>query len=486
MKKFDPKINPWILIPLLLLGALVGSLNEWAPLFVFLGVLVFALLLKGTDAFQKLYFLSIPLSIYMTLPGGSAGLMLPSEIMAGIIFFFTLFNILTNNKLNLSLFDHPVSFCLCLLWIGLVIASINSNLPLVSLKALLVFTVYLVVFYFQWMLHADVLTLEKIMSMLRYYFFGMVIVVIITVFKHASFGFDRSMAMRMTPPFFSDHTLYGACLAFFIPLCYYWIKTSKAKLLYSIGFLLIALAIFLTYSRAVWMSLIAVLLLNYILHLKVSFKRLSITLVSIVVLFLVFQDTALSLLSGNQSDSKARKAQVSDQLKSVTNISTDVSNLERINRWKSAMIMFSQKPITGYGPGTYQFNFIPFQRDEDKTSISVSYASNRFSQGMGGTAHSQYLLYAAESGIFVLLAFIATLFFTMKEGFRLYYESTDEKEKILIKALLGGYITFVFHSFFNNFLDIDKAAAVFLLFNAAIVVLSITKRKTNQPLKTIE
>ena len=474
------KKSLYLLLTLLLMGALASSVYEWGSILVLLGVVLFALLLKGTDTFQKLYFLAISLSIYVVLPGGNTGLMLPSELMIGIIFVFTVFNALTNNKLNITLFDHPSSFSLLLLWLGLVIASITSNLPIVSIKALLVFTAFLVVFYFQWLLSSENNRQEKIMTMLHYYFIGLLIVVLITVFKHAGSGFERSQAMYVCPPFFSDHTLYGCCLAFFMPLSFYWYKTSSYKVFYFCSFLLISFAIFLTYSRAVWLSLLAVLVLYYILHLKISFKRLTLSLSALLLLFIVFQDSAVGFLSGNRSDSKARKAQVSDQLQSVTNISTDVSNLERINRWKSALVMFSQKPLTGYGPGTYQFNFIPFQREEDMTKISVRYASNHFSQGMGGTAHSQFLLYAAESGIFVVLAFIATLLFTLREGFSLYYNSTDEKEKLLVKALLGGYITFVFHSFFNNFLDIDKAASLFLLFNAAIIVLSIEKRRTKK------
>ena len=40
---------------------------------------------------------------------------------------------------------------------------------------------------------------------------------------------------------------------------------------------------------------------------------------------------------------------------SISNISTDASNMERINRWKCALKMFVEKPVFGWGPGTYQF-----------------------------------------------------------------------------------------------------------------------------------
>ncbi len=224
------------------------------------------------------------------------------------------------------------------------------------------------------------------------------------------------------------------------------------------------------------MSLIAVLLVYYLLKIKVNIQKVIGGIVFLLLLFLAFQEPLIDYLSENRSDSKSRRAEVSDQFKSVTNISTDVSNLERINRWKSALAMFNDKPLTGHGPGTYQFNFIPYQRTADKTRISVNFADDDFAQGKGGTAHSQYLLYASESGIFALLAFVACILFTVNEAFHLYYTVQDEKEKLYIKALLGGYITFVFHSFFNNFLDVDKSASLFLLFNAGIILLALEKR----------
>ena len=476
------KTSGFLLLILLVGTIAIGSLHELAPALIVLAFFLFFLLLRGITNFQALFFLSIPLSFYITLTGGKTGIMFPSEPLLAILCFFSIIKILTSKNLTLAIFDHAVSFSLLILWTGLVIATIYSNIPVVSGKALFIFTLFIIVFYYQWILNPSKETLGEIDKMLKFYFIGLLIVATITIIKHASLGFERASAMNMPPPFFSDHTLYGCCLAFFIPIIVYWYKTSSSKLFYSLSFIVMLLAIYLTFSRAVWMSLLSVLVLNYILYLKISFKRISITLISILLLFFLFQDSTLNLLSNNNSDSKARKAEVSDQLKSVTNISSDVSNLERINRWKSAWIMFSQKPLTGYGPGTYQFNFIPFQRDEDKTKISVSYASNRFSQGMGGTAHSQYLLFASESGVIVILAFIAVLFFTLKAGFTVYYESSDEKEKMLVKALLGGYVTFVFHSFFNNFLDIDKAAALFFLFNAAIVIVSIVHKKNKTAL----
>ncbi|MDB5255865.1 MAG: hypothetical protein JWM14_560 [Chitinophagaceae bacterium] len=468
----------WILFTVLSATTLAVLLSEWAPLIIMAGFVFFVVLLSGANTLNNLFFLSIPLSIELKLPG-MGDIMFPSELIAVVIFCMAAVNFMAYRKFWRKEDFHPVTGALLLLWVGLVVGTINSNLPIVSLKSVIIFTIYLTTFYLQWFLYPKD-RVAKIKSAIAYYFIGLLIVCLITTMEHASFLFARSMAMRVPPPFFSDHTIYGTCLAFFIPVLYYWIRTSSSalnRIFYVLCMFLFILAIFTTYSRAVWMSLIVVLAVYYLLKIRIPIKKLTTALVCFLILIAIFQETAVDYLSQNRSDSKSRKAEVSDQLKSVGNISTDVSNLERINRWKSALSMFNSRPLTGHGPGTYQFNFIPFQKPEDKTPISVNRASDNFSQGMGGTAHSQYLLYAAESGIIALIGFVVCILYTVKEAFNLYYNSTDEKEKLYIKALLGGYITFVFHSFFNNFLDIDKSASLFFVFSAGIILMAIEKKK---------
>ncbi|MBC7487195.1 MAG: O-antigen ligase family protein [Cytophagaceae bacterium] len=468
----------WILFTVLSATTLAVLLSEWAPLIIMAGFVFFVILLMGTDSLNNLFFFSIPLSIELKIPD-LGDLMFPSELIAVVLFCITVVNFAARRKLWRKEDYSTVTGSLLVLWFGLLVGTCFSNLPMVSAKSLIIFTIYLTTFYLQWNLYPEE-SVRKIYRAIVYYFAGLLLVCLLTSIEHASFFFARNMAKNVPPPFFSDHTIYGACLAFFVPVLYYWIKTATSllhKIFFTSCFILFTVAIFATYSRAVWMSLIVVLAVYYLLKIRIPIKKLTTALVCFLILIALFQETAVEFLSQNRSDSKSRRAEVTDQLKSVGNISTDVSNLERINRWKSALSMFYDEPVTGYGPGTYQFNFISHQNPEDKTPISVNRASDNFSQGIGGTAHSQYFLYAAESGVFAVIGFIACILYTIKEAFNLYYNSTDEKEKLYIKALLGGYITFVFHSFFNNFLDIDKSASLFFLFSAGIIFLAIEKKR---------
>ena len=74
--------------------------------------------------------------------------------------------------------------------------------------------------------------------------------------------------------------------------------------------------------------------------------------------------------------------------------------LERINRWECAIEMFKEKPMFGWGPGTYMFQYAPFQRSSSLTIISTNNADN-------GNAHSEYIGPLAEAGVLGSLTFIA-------------------------------------------------------------------------------
>jgi O-antigen ligase len=122
--------------------------------------------------------------------------------------------------------------------------------------------------------------------------------------------------------------------------------------------------------------------------------------------------------------------------------------------------MFVEKPFTGFGSGTYQFEYFPFQRQRDMTMISVTSPYN-IEKGRGGTAHNEYLLVLSESGLPAALAFLFFILLSVKLAFR--HLKTDPAKRGFHAAMLFAFMTFLTHSLFNNFLDTDKAAALFYL-----------------------
>ena len=117
------------------------------------------------------------------------------------------------------------------------------------------------------------------------------------------------------------------------------------------------------------------------------------------------------------------------------------------------------------------FKYAPFQLEREKTEISTNAADL-------GNAHSEYIGPLAESGILGTLSFLAIVICTIITGVRNWKRVQDKKIRILSLSLLLGLVTYYLHGLLNNFLDTDKASAIFWAFTAAIVAIDVYHRRT--------
>ena len=156
-------------------------------------------------------------------------------------------------------------------------------------------------------------------------------------------------------------------------------------------------------------------------------------------------------LAKNKQDSSANYI---EHIQSISNVSSDASNLERINRWHSAIRLFKERPNVGWGPGTYQFVYGPYQQSREKTIISTDL-------GERGNAHSEYLGPLADSGWPGLLI-VLTLFSTIVlYGIKVYQKAARREVRLLSLITLLSMITYFAHGIMNNFLDTDKSSIPF-------------------------
>ena len=170
-----------------------------------------------------------------------------------------------------------------------------------------------------------------------------------------------------------------------------------------------------------------------------------------VVIFFTFRFEILDKLEKNKQDASANFI---EHVQSISNISSDASNLERINRWQAALRMFSERPLVGWGPGTYQFEYAPFQRAKEKTVISTNL-------GDMGNAHSEYIGPLAESGIPGLLSVLLLVITVLYTGFKVHKKALSRQTRLLALSATLGLITYFVHGLMNNFLNTDKASVPF-------------------------
>lgn len=391
-----------------------------------------------------------PLSINLDTLNVQLAISLPVEpLLAGILVLF-IAKLIYERNFDLKIAQHPISVVIYIMFIWMIITAITSEMPVVSLKFIVSRLWFIVPSYFL----CAVLFKEpkNINRFIWLYIAGLIIVVAYTIINHAKNGFDGDTAHWVMTPFYNDHTAYGAALAMYIVLCASYLfmpnlKKSK-RLGVVIALCILIVAIVLSFCRASWISLIAALGVLICVLLKIKFKYIAVVAVIFIGLFFTFQQQILDSLSKNDQDASGN---VVENIQSMTNISTDASNLERLNRWNSAIRMFKERPVVGWGPGTYQFMYAPFQESKNLTIISTS-------TGDMGNAHSEYIGPLAEQGLPGSLIVVSLVIIFMYCGLMTYRKAKNKESKVLVLGATLTLLGYFVHGILNNFLDTDKLA----------------------------
>ncbi len=408
---------------------------------------------------------------------GSSRISLPDEILIVLLSAVAFIHLLWNEQFLKSLLSLSLGKVIFLHACVFLMSSIFSNMLVVSLKFSLINIIYMTggIVITLLLLQREKISLQRILHLFS---IPLLIIACYTIIHFAPHRFSSQAAIEMAQPFFKDHTLLSACLSMFIPLyaLYPVIYKDSSRFFKSsaIGIaLLLVFIVMISSSRAAWLSLAMTALFFVFIQLKIGFKSFLLLIVSGITLSYFFSVPILEKLNSNSNSSSSEYASLSEQVLSSSNIHNDVSNLERLNRWKCAIRMAQDKPFLGFGPGTYQFEYLPYQLERDKTAISVDNPFNT-KQGYGGSAHSEYFLVLSEMGLMGLSSWLLVIFFTFKSYFDIKTNPRSDRQKRLIAdAIILAIITFLTHSFFNNFLNTAKTAIPFWILMGYLIHLNL-------------
>lgn len=441
------------------------------PFLAFLpfGLLVALLALYRLDVILGMVVAFTPLSININeFDIVDFGLYLPTEpLLFGVLILFVSKQILDGGY-PLKLLTHPVSLIVIIHLCWLFITAVTSEDIMVSMKFLLMRLWFVVpLFFFGLTILSDESTIKK---MLWLYMISLVVVVLYTLVNHAMHGFEEKPAHWVMSPFYKDHTSYGALVAMYIPVAVgLYFNTSYTPIFRSIILflaLILLVGVIFSYTRAAWVSLIGALGLYFVLLFKIRFSTIVFTMILGAFVFFAFYDQIMMDLERNKVESSDS---IAEHATSISNISSDASNLERINRWNCAIRMWQERPVFGWGPGTYQFYYASFQHSSELTIISTNF-------GDLGNAHSEYLGPLAEQGfpgMIIMVAFVLAILLT---GINLYQQLPEGETRLLVVVMLLGLVTYFIHGILNNYLDTDKASVPVWGFSAAIVAVDMKRR----------
>lgn len=440
---------------------------EYVFIVPLIGFLVFFALLR-LDKFALLIGGLAPLSVNVEDVGGGLGMAFPTEPIIILLFCLLIFYYIKHFTIPVNIIKHPMVLLVIAYTLWLWISSISSVQPLVSFKFAFARTWYIVVFFF------GGLWWFKKQSNIRFFLIWQVVATVLlslfTIYQHSEFQFARGASYGISWPFFPDHGMYAACLAFAIPILMVFIfrpqrfQISKLGQSVLIGFLLVILfAIVISYTRATWLSLVVALATYFILYIKIKFRYILITLLLVTSIGIAKQDQILYALSANKQGSSD---EIEGHIKSVSNITTDPSNMERVNRWACAIRMAEDRPAFGFGPGTFVFQYGAYQKTDELTIISTFF-------GDLGDAHSEYFSALSEMGYPGLLFWGSIFLYSVALAFSVYNKSKIPTIKSTALIALLALVTYYFHAFLNNYSQYDKIAVPLWCFLSILVCLDL-------------
>lgn len=409
-----------------------------------------------------------PLSILVDVKPLGAAISLPTEpLLMGLLLWFVI-KFLIDGRYDPAAFRHPVTLSLLAYLAWMLLCAINSSIPLVSFKFLLSNLWFVAGFYFLPLLIFK--NRSRPHQFMWLYIIPLAFLIVWSIVRHSTFGFTKQASYWASEPFVINHGIYGAMVAFFLPILAIFILKwrvflSRGSLVFPVVLLFIVFVggLILSYTRAAWLGTAAALVFYLLLRMGLRFRMLMGLAGVLVVLFFVFQTDITMKLMRNKTDSHD---DLGKHLRSISNVRTDASNLERLNRWSSGFRMFQERPLMGWGPGTYMFQYAPFQKPGEKTIISTNQAD------VGGI-HSEYFNPLVEMGLPGMFLFLLLVSLSIQRGMRYFRLQTDEFLRYTCLMALLGMVTYLTHGALNNYLDFDKTTVLFWGFMAMMAGLEI-------------
>lgn len=400
--------------------------------------------------------ISLPLSIKWALPYGD--LHLPSEWLIAALALVVAAHLCSAEGWQL-LKKYPLPA----LWIASFIPAVAlSEMPGTSLKFWVLNGLLVTVFYYGciwWGSRGKPIPIVP-------FLWAMIPVLCLGAVQFYKYDFNPVTITGIYRPFFYSHTMLGATLAV---LAGYSVGRASTQSSWRWPAAVLVGLASISGSRAAFWSVAFMLVLWLLVRLP-AWLRIALPLVTVAGGLALFGTSKIEqAFAYNSYESHDPQASLAEKSLSVTNVQTDASNIERLNRWVSALRMFKARPWVGFGPGTYQFTYIPFQEERLENRLTVRNPDSP-PEGSGGSAHSELLLQLSENGVG------STLIFLLMLGRWIFFGFFRSGLRDPLLPLFLGLSTYLLHMQFNNFLNQPVFAFLFWSF-AAYFDLQLTQRR---------
>lgn len=264
---------------------------------------------------------------------------------------------------------------------------------------------------------------------------------------------------------FYNHNVFGGflILPFVLSLWFFWKEKEYGHILSFFAVSFFSAALILTFSRGTYLSVLAagagacIVFFRATPHKKIVLKKILVCCIALVLgAILAYGTFAIKKVQSNHDDTDVSTPYAGEQ--------TDENGISaRIEYLKHALMLFREKPLTGYGLGS-------FAQEARRIQTDVRYYST--------DPHSMYVQMFAELGLvggFLFLIFV--VYHIVKGGLYIRAHPDDT----LYGIFFAGFMGIVFHIAIEPDFQFPSFVLLFFLL-AAIMVDTRTDRKKHNSL----
>jgi putative inorganic carbon (HCO3(-)) transporter len=259
------------------------------------------------------------------------------------------------------------------------------------------------------------------------------------------FGIDfisawmTDVSTRVTSTF--GNAMYlAAFLIIVMPLTLAWIfyrKKNSTRLFLVIIFIVQLTALLFTQTRSAWLGLIGAILFFFILLGLKARKR--VIWIGIILLICLVSGLIGSIFISNNPIHSVENKYIKRFVSSFT--IRDASSLSRLTVWKMSLRIIFDRPLLGYGSGTFMYVF-----NSNYPSSLVKYDTQDYDY-----AHNQLLDWAVSYGLVSLLTFIFLLVYFFYTGIKIVFRNKNSLHSWLIIGTLSSVLGYQIMNIFGIF-----------------------------------
>ena len=382
--------------------------------------LKYAVLLSGGIVFAALVFVYPVFGVFLVVIGAA---FLPTMALVGII-------LLTFVSFAVKLMKQPkkpfkldlTGGAIGIFVVIILISSLFSYERKESLKVAAVLLVFMAFYMLLYNLIENKRQLRALLSMFLLTGLGVSLIGIYQNFAGTAAGnvwIDQDMFSDIQGRIYStfdNPNVFGEYLLLVIPLSFAWMiqrKNPLAKSVACINTLLLCLCMVFTYSRGCWLGLIFAVVLFTAFSNKHYF-----------VLFGIVGAVAVMFLPDS----------IMNRFTSIGNLE-DSSSLYRLFIYLGSIGLLRHFWFSGIGPGTPAFNRI--------------YPYYSYSTIIAPHSHNLYLQTFIEYGLAGIISFLTICCVFFQRAFHTVKEYGENKEKIIVVALISGMAGYLLQSVFD-------------------------------------